>query len=63
MTLLRESAVEKFGDAYFSAENNFGAPFAPKVIIQHNIYSSFIHIHDVVVSSNRFYYKVEDYKE
>ena len=39
VTLLRESAVEKFGEAYFSAENNFGAPFAPKVIIQHNIYS------------------------
>jgi hypothetical protein len=26
----RESAVEKFGETYFSAENNFGAPFAPE---------------------------------
>jgi len=26
----RESALEKFGEAYFSAENNFGAPFAPE---------------------------------
>ena len=33
-TLLRELALEKFGETYFSAENNFGAPFAPKVITQ-----------------------------
>jgi len=26
----REAATEKFGENYFSAENHFGAPFAPK---------------------------------
>ena len=33
--MLREVAIEKFGETYFSAENHFGAPFALKVIIQH----------------------------
>ena len=32
--LIREAAIEKFGETFFSAENHFGAPFAPKVFIQ-----------------------------